>query len=612
MHKNRNKAIALALALSLATTGCGTNKEYQNSGYEKIEQIMQDSDYYQKTVFNKTNEERYSDFYKTYYDTYIKYMSKEQYNNLLNVVTLMENNEDYETNIYRELNNMFNILGASKGRGLYASFNARILEENITLWDRYIGSISKNINTLRSLVNNDDEFFSCLYSNDIDKLIKCIMKNTGCKDKNIIEEIIYLMDAYYDICNSEEYMDTQVKNSYETRVEELIGYLVESKCATNEEFNNTLYATLLKSSAYVGESTYSVKPYLLDNTCNITIKENDFSYTLYGVNSDYLYQSITVEELKRLHTNDILSRCIINDEDDSYRVEDTMQLLLCLTNAEGFNLYTIKSSDDFRLFLYEDLKDYFSSEDEFNTFILRLYNGNAEVTQQYFELFIKRIKEDGITYEDFMRYASLVNYNDEAKFSHISWQGSYEEIEANYVPTSELKLMKESEYENIIWPMEENYFIGTIEYKDCFAEIDALLANNDLGFNRIYNPNCMYTWANGTVEMTNKESTNTLSNEVLPKSIPYYGSNIIYYEIPEGYEDALACELFPNYEGTLITRKVKGFKTTIEDNEGKEVLVFVAGIDASLDNYESIYFMQEYQLDKENNATLGLEGVNHE
>lgn len=594
---SRKRMIMMALALSLTTSGCARDN-YKDNGYAKIEEIMSESEFYQKEIFDETYEERYSGFYQSYYDHYIKYMNEKQYNELVNLVTIMNEDERYDyPNIYRSLNDMFGVWEGKYGCGFYASFNARILTENISIGDVYIGPIAKHVNTLRFLVDNDEEFFKSVYSCNANNVVDCIAKYTGCKNKTIIEELFYMMDTYYILRDSEEYMDQELKKAYENRVIELIGELIKCKSLKDKDFNNTLYARLLNDSAYLGGDKFEIVPYFLEDTFYLQVYdlENDNAYRMYDVKSEYLYQDITFEELKRLHVNQLLENGM-NYNDEYYGLEDVMQLLFCIVGSENLNINDSYTADEIRLELYENLNSYFKSEDEFNTFVLRLYDSRMSALDEYFELFIKRLEEKEITYEDFIRYNCLVNYNETRKYVLITYQGSFEDRQNNYVPEEELKKMKESEYENLVWTMEDNYFIGTVAYYSYFERIDELLANNDLGFSRVFNPDSLYTWEYGKVEASNLDTTNVLSVPIKPKFMEYNGSNVVYYEIPEYYENAQAVELFPNVENTIITRKVDGFKTTIIDPDtGENKLVYVSALDETKDEYESIYFMTDYK-----------------
>ncbi len=615
--KMRKKAMMLMLALSLATTSCGKDESYKENAYAKIQEIMDNSEFYQTEIFDETYEDRYAEFYQKYLDHYISYMSEEQYNTFVNMVKNMDENEHYDyANTYSRLNIIFDSWATEEGRGLYKAFNSRILYENVYLTHLGKESMAKHINTLRFLVHNDEEFFTSLYSNKIDKVIDCIAKNTGCQDRKIVEELIYKMDLFYDIFDSEDYMDEQLRVSYENRVTELIGILIESKSLSDEEFNNTLYAHILKESRYCGKDSYVAVPYLLDNTFYLQIKDGDYYYSMYDVNSDYLYQDISIEELKRLQVNDLISRARNITEEEYYSVENMMQLIVCLLGFNSLDLSDNIESEEIRHEIYEKLCGYFTSEDDFNNYILSLYNGNKKALEKYFAMYMTHLREDDITYEDYISYNCLVNYNNERKYTYITYEGSYEDQKDNYVSQEELKLMKESEYKDIAFAMEDNFFLYNIPYYSYFETIDEILARNDLGFDRLSNPDCQFTWENGQMEVTNLENTNVLSVSVKPQTMEYSGMNIIYYVFPENYEDAQPVELFPNIENTLITRKVKGFKTTIVDPEsGEEKLIYVAGMDDELANFGEIRFMIDYQTlsKKINGETINLSiGGNHE
>ncbi|MDE5630881.1 MAG: hypothetical protein K2I70_04705, partial [Bacilli bacterium] len=402
------------------------------------------------------------------------------------------------------------------------------------------------------------------------------------------------MDLYHDLAESEEYMDRELKKAYEARIREIIGLLIEAKCANYEEFNNSIYGRLLKESEYFNKDNYNIIPSITEDTFFIGDYSGEENYRIYEIDSKYLYEDISLEELRELKVNQIIEQSM-NPRDGDYSIIDTMKLMMSIIDVDIFNNQELPDSNAIRLAMYENLNSYFTSVDEFNTFFLKLYDTTAPSLEKYFDILIKRIEEDGISYNDFIRYLCLVNYNKTRTYTSIHFSGTYEEMQANYVPNEEIRLMKESEWDPIAYRIQDNFFLGAISYKTYFENIEECLANNDLGYELLYNPDCEYTWTNNEANVTDLENTSVLSDLIAPKMMEYSGSNIIYYEIPEFYENGTAVETFYNIDSEFITRNVKGFKTTIEDrNTGEEKLVFVSGLADNIEESEPIRFMLDY------------------
>lgn len=618
--RNRNRAMMIFMSLMLATTGCGKKNDYEKEGFARIQEIMDNSEFYQEELFDETNEENYKPFYQNYLEKFAKYMTQEQYELFLAVVIGMSDQEEYDyVNTYSKLNDMFDITPIKEGRCFFQCFNSRVMGENILFADiNKLSKMTKHITTLRAIVNNDDAFFKSVYSANIDEVIDCICKNTCYENRELVEELFFKLDLYYDLVDSDDYMDNELKDNYEARVREIISFIIEAKCNKDENFSNSLYARFLNDSNYFNKETYYVLPSLTENTFYLQVQDAEGFYRIYEIDNKYLYEDISLEEITKLKANEIIEQGMnMNIEDYHYSYVDTMKLLMSIIDVDIFNNQELPDSDAIRLAMYENLHDYFALEAEFNTFVIKLYDGNSKALERYFDILTKRIKEEGINYDDFIRYLCLVNYNNERTSTHIYFSGTYEEMKANYIPEDEVRLMKESEWDPIVYRIQENYFIGSVPYEDYFADIEKCLANNDLGYELLYNPDCEYTWGNNEANVTNLDNTQVLSSLVKAKEMEYNGTNIIYYEIPENYEQALAVETFYNIDSKFINRTVNGFKTTIEDPEtGEEKFVFVSGIADSLDNAEDIRFIMDYPLFIENRRNNGVKelslGGNHE
>lgn len=612
--KNKKRAMMVLMSLMLATSGCGKKDDYKANGFDQVKKIMEDSEFYQTEMFDETNEEAYTPFYQNYLRLFAKYMTEEQYEDFLSVVKGMNNQEHYDfPNTYYYLNSMFDITPTKEGRGFFQCFNSRILGEHILLADlNEFSKITPHITTLRSVVNNDEFFFKSIYSANIDEVIDCICESTGFKDRELVEELFLKMDLYYDITESEEskeYLNGELKSAYEARIREIIGLIIEAKCAKDEKFNNSLYARLLKESSYFNKDSYDIIPSICEDTFFLGDYSSEEGYRLYEIDSKYLYEDISLEEIRKIKVNQIIEQSM-NPRDDDYTIIDTMKLMMSIIDVDIFNNQELPDSNAIRLAMYENLKGYFTSVDDFNTFFLKLYDTTTPALERYFDVLTKRINEDGISYNDFIRYLCLVNYNKTRTYNHIYLSGTYEEMKANYVPDDEIRLMKESEWDPIAYNIQENYFLGSIPYMTYFESIENVLANNDLGYDLIFNPDCEYTWSNNEANVTNLEHSSVLSVAIRPKKIENNSESFIYYEIPEYYEDAKAVETFYNIDTELITRDVKGFKTTIEDPEtGEEKLVFVAGITGSEEDLGEIRFILDYSLFMENTRKNSPKGL---
>nr|MDE6142143.1 hypothetical protein [Bacilli bacterium] len=527
----------------------------------------------------------------------------DQYSAFIDLVQNM-NKEEYRMypNSLAYLNSMFDVTENSYGRGFFKIFNSCILSENIN-YDGQVrigGDIYNHINILIALVDNDEELFSSIFSGDINNVIECIIKNTGYKDRKAIEELILKIDLYTDLVLYNYYMDEKIRTSYEDRINEIIRLIIEAKRENYPDFGNTLYMKVLRDSIFYDKDKYMIYPGITTNTFRLKINDGKETYYTPYIDSSYLYGEDSIEKFKAIGVNNILSRSFNLEKEEYYTVENTMQLLMSLLDS-NIEFTNVENSDELRKKIYSNLSSYFSNEEEFNTFVLKLYSSNEEAFSRYFEIFIQSIEKNGITYDDFLRYQALVNYNNRRKHVSIDYQDQY-------IDSEELEKMTEEEYKDLASSREDIYFISSIDYKSYFEKIDEILAQNDLGFEILYDKDSKIEWVYGTREIIGTNNPQAISSEVLPEMMEYNGTYIIFYEFPKYYEEGLAVNVFTNIYNQTMTREIEGFKAEIIDPQtGKPRTIYVVGMGTAKDGYKSIRFMVDIATlnkNKENNQAM--------
>ena len=589
--KNRKRVMMTLMSLMLATTGCSNKDDdnyhynYQESSYDVLDAIINNRSFY--TDDYSSEKDKYAKLYHNYLDSFIDYMSESQYDALISLAQNMnkeERNEYPKTLEY--MNSMFNVTDTSYGRGFYKIFNTRIIGENVSFNGRVGGDISNDVNTLIALVNNNEELFPSIFSGDINNVIDCIVKNTGIDNRELVEELILKMDLYTDNDIYIDYKSNMIKTSYEDRIKDIIRMLIVAKCESDKEFANSLYIKLLRESTYYGYNTYDIIPNITLNTFDVIVHEDDEKYSIDDVDKSYLYGKTSIEDIRTWSVNDILARSFHLEEEEYYTVENTMQLLMCLIDS-NIEFKDIKSGEDLRKIIYRNLSKYFSSEDEFNIFVLKLCSWSHNTFEEYFNIFIQSIEENDITKEDFLRYCSLVNYNNRRRHFNIDYVDS-----SNYINSQELYNMPEEEYKDIASSTEENYLFGKFDYQKYFKQIEAILAQNDLGYDILYNKECKVEWIYGEREIIAENSSSFISSFVLPEMMEYNGTFVIFYEYPEEYKDGVAVDVFTNIKKETIAREREGFKAEIIDpSSGKVRTIYVVDMGPSKDGYAPVRFM---------------------
>lgn len=601
--KSRKRIMMMFMSLMLATTGCANKSknsgvyrdDYQEESYDVVSYLLENNNFYKDEY--RTVKDSYVALYWDYLDKFIKHMSKEQYDIFIELVDNMngdERNEYPETLNY--LNTILNVKDDSYGRGFFKVFNYCILEEHLDVRGNFGGELSNPLKNLVAIVDNDEELFSSIFSGNIESVIDTIMENTGFDDREVLKELILKMDAYTDILVtdeilvSNEYMAEKIKDSYEMRIKEIIGMIISSKCEKYPDFSDSLYMTLLRGSWYYGRDKYSILPGITTDTFTVDVKDPDEVYSLPNLNKAFLYGSNSMEDLKCVGVNNILARSFHLEDEDDNAVSDMMQLLMCLLDS-NITFSDIDKAEDFRKLIFDNLSKYFGTQEEFNTFVLELYSSKPTVLDQYFNILIQSIKDNGITYDDYLRFNALVNYNNQRKYMNVSFNDS-----DNYIDRDDLANMKEEEYRDIASSSEDNYFLGSVDYQKYFKEIDKLLAENNLGFEFLYDKDLKTEWIYGTREIVGDNDASVISFEVVPEMMEYSGTNIIFYEYPEYYEDGVAVEVFNNINNEMTAREIEGFKGKIIDPmTGITRTIFVVNMDSSKEGYANIRFMVDYE-----------------
>lgn len=595
--KRKKSAMLIMLSLILSTTSCKQNNSYKDDHYNTIEEIMDNNPFYQEYDLSKTYKQKYLPFYYSYLNKFADYLDKEQYATFLKIISEMDENEidDHNYNkTFSYLNEIMNFEKDQYGRGIYHAFNNQIIKENIDYFYDYglNTEIYKEINTLRSIVNNDQTFFSSLFSKDINKFIECVQKNTGMENKDLIGTLIINMDLYSDIESSKEIMDIELRESYGRQISNIMGILVKSKLETDPKFADTLYGKILKNSKYIKEDYISEAfQELLENETNFHFfSENyDIDYD-FSLSSEYLYSHISFSELKELKVTKIIDQA---DKEDNSDYSDTMTFMIHLIDPEIL-IYTKNSASTIRKIMYEDLKKHFKNIEDFDEYFL-IFDcypldyplETIKIWDIYFNILNLRIKEGGITIDDFSRYTSLVNCINDHRFTSYDWN-----LDVKYPPIEEIKSLPKEEAEEIVGALHHDRLFR-LDSK--LTMIENTLKSNNLGYEMVYNPNCKFEY-NYRIVIVNDDSNCVISKSVEPKNGKYNGMDIIYYEIPEYFEEGRAITTFKNIEDKFTIKEVEGFKETFFDEMSqREVTGFIVKINTNQKKeYQPIRFMEYY------------------
>lgn len=614
-HKNRKKVAMILLSLMLATTGCKSKENDIKEGYqENIEDYLDRNYHYTSNSIFTINKDNYEEFYYNFLCTAIDNMTDEEYEEFSHEFKSMSNYEYSLGSLLYYTNRMLPYDNKKFGHAFFSMFCNQLQDDEVgALWYTQNETFS-HINTLRSIVNNDEEFFSSVLSRDINKVIDCIYENTNITDRTLVEELILKLDQYYEIYNDTDYQNQKLANMYETHIQEIMNTLVQTKCATDSNFNQTLYATLLKDSKYFGQEKVTIYQELFG--LNAGFHDNNYGVLSYSMNIPYQYllSNATIEEVKSRAVEREISIALDNDAKDYEKKFLDLIVLLLDSDALGNPDSEKKESAETRTLIYENLKNHFASEDEFNSFLLSFIQEESTAQEFYMRLFNARLKDDGITFYDFIRYTALTKYVDDLTITH------YKEREADIinfqidVTYGDLVKMTKEEYEQYVHTYYENWLFNyDVDYQKYIDEGAQILANNDLGFEAIYNPNCSIRWDYGYLSPY-YVSPLVISDTVKPQEGKYNGADVIYYEYPEFYEDGEAIETFINIENSFTKRTIPGFKAEITDSKTGEIKsIYIVSIGGNLEEYGDARFGTfYYNFNKQKDAKSLRYGGNYE
>lgn len=557
--KKKKQLGSILIAISLATTGCGTiSREEATSAVEKM---MDESNFYQSDFVDENNEEYYGKFYNTYLNNFIDYMSKEQYKEFKNMVTDVERIDRFD---YISLVNCLqNILcdGQEKGVGIYAAFNTELLYEELNQTSHLDDRNNRHINTLKCLVNDDEAFYKSLFSKDIDDFKKVIVEKTNASDEDV-SELIDLFDEYYVLVSS--FHSKKEYEELENKIIETMRNIISAKIESNPNFSYTLYGRMLRSSIYFGPDYIWITKNLVGDKTFLTSKDYFKGDVTFEFDQKYLFsQDIELWELKYLVANSYIEEAYERYRDPNY--DSTGMELISILLSEKCTLENASNAEEIRCELYKDLGDYFDSSDDFADFLIRLFNREEYALNRYFEIFKKRISEDGISMLDFLRYESLRNLIKKYEYNSYFFENN------NYYTTyDDLRSLPKENAEEIASVFRTNYKFD-VDYDKYFSEIDTILANNDLGVSRVINENASFNWWERPITINEATISAVLISEPAElKERELDGVTLYYYEAPRGFEEGTLSEVFYNIDGNLVTREFPGVEAVIEDPDTKE------------------------------------------
>lgn len=594
--KNKSKILPLLLSIVLSATSCGKEEPIIDRDY--LSDTREIIDNYDET--KEKNDSTLAKFYRKFIENYGDYLSEEQFETFTYLMTSGFNKKgSTEQLTFNFLDEIMDINENKYGRGLLRAFNMRMVYENVFSSWMYRDEVYEHFNTLRSIVNNDEAFFGSLFSGDMDLFVKTVSEESYAPE-SLVEELILKMDAYSDVYESDEYNDVELKEVYQKQIKEIMSEIISKKLENDSEFRNTLYGRIISESDYTDKYRCSAINDLFDNGIHISFYNMTSSYSFY-VPSKFLYRDLTIADIKRIAVCDIISK---GDDEDNYFENIAMTLMIHLIDPNALSNKNL-SSEEKRENMYNDLKDEFASIEDFDDFFLTVANGTSIIFYDYFNIFDRKILKEGITYDDFVRFTSLANYMNEKESVHIEWNQDFD-----YPPFDYIKTLPEEEYKKIVSSYSSSWIFDGMDYKTCMELSYNNIKDNSLGYEKLYGPNCRYSYEYGRVYVY--DSSSSVVSEIIEPNIGVFdGVNVVYYKIPENYSSGRAVECFYNIQRKLTIVDIPGIVKQVKDPiTGEDISIFIIDIANEIrDDLPEVRFAEYYEFYKENqeNKTLTLE-----
>ncbi|MBE6146818.1 MAG: hypothetical protein E7168_00625 [Firmicutes bacterium] len=589
----KNKIIMsflVTLLIASNLSGCTKDVNFDN---KKI--IVDQNDEIMKKIYNKIsgNKQLYTskfnlEFLLQYLNRFGIYLSNEQVDSLAQSI---EKYKDKESISYLSI--MDNILSTNKfGSGFYKAFNISYLSEiaitNETIFHK---DICNEVKLLETLIGSDD-FYSVLFKGNIEEMISLIMKHTYCTDKSKIREFIQALDIYFENFDllyserddSDEWWFSEIY--YEETIKSIMSELIQSKYENDEEFRNSLIGNVLSSSEYFSKKDMSLAVYREKDFFEVTFLTNRFGRVTAKIPSYYLDSPVEFKVALDTAANNIIQENYetLNTETNKRK---EMELLSYIV---GWDKIEMAASSEIPYFKKKEifanaLSKYFSSEEEFNIFLIALSNNSEAAIRKYMTIWLEHMTNGEITLMKLLEFNSFK----QTYLSHCYF------LDENGIISSEVG-------SDIERDEKKNYKVNDFYFDFPKYDVLAALEQVENGFHEqgidyieVIDGGYDYrNWRLGERGYSAKEIS-VLSSSLSLKYKEWNGRPVWYYVLPDGYENGEVVSVFTN---VLFERKevpIQGLITEMFNEETEQlekVIIIAIGTLRSVE--DAVYCKEDY------------------
>jgi len=553
-----------------------------------IQRKMEANFYYSQTV---TDDSTYQDVFLRkivpFINHYYPYLGDEEIATLLYFVEYQFPTYDFVGHAYGDIldeawDDFLEKVNSRESSGYGLRQSMFYVSEN-TVSDSYNEchqGASRELFTLLEVVGYDN-LMSVIFESDNQKIIDVICQETSIDQEHAFR-LIQLFDMYYEY-DLRMVEGAEIRSDLIDEMRVILSLMIESKCESNSEFNSSLIASILKNS-YLKEDPliFEINRFYDDSTFLFEMDLENYGKTKVYLPLYYLNAHMDTSTLI-----DSAACYIIRTEfEQDYYSNTTINLLSYVVGWDHIDY--MSSANEKKEIYYQDLKKYFSSEEEFNQFLVALDGDNEVAIRKYFSIWKTKMMDGPITFRKLLEYNSLR----ETIISRCS---------ASYSDYSELALVTEKSPDLDEMFSIDDYYFYPAEY-DYMADFDEVMdyfhAQNST-YTELISKNSYYTrdWLLRGKRSIDTDNTFVLSQPLSAQEKDLGNGHMIHYYVKPKEFASVSGEFVYAFTNVLNQRTeipIVGVSTVLENEEtGEMEEVIIVSLDEEIP-YGEAYYKADY------------------
>ena len=553
-----------------------------------IQRKMSANSYYSQTVTDdSTRQDVFLEKIVPFINRYYPYLGDEEIATLLYFIDYQFPTYDFADHVYGDiLDEAWDVFlekvnsRESSGYGLRQSMF--YVSEN-TVSDSYNEchrGASRELFTLLEVVGYDN-LMSVIFESDNQKIVDVICQETSIDQEHAFR-LLQLFDMYYEY-DIRAVEGAEMRSDLLDEMKSILSLMIKSKCESNSEFNSSLIASILKNS-YLKEDplTFEINRFYDDSTFLFEMELENYGKTKVQLPLYYLNAHMDISTLI-----DSAACYIIRTEykHDNYSW-DTINLLSYIVGWDHIDY--MSSANEKKKVYYRDLEKYFSSEEEFNRFLVALDGDNEVAIRKYFSIWKPKMMDGPITFRKLLEYNSL-------RETIIS------RCEVEYSDYSELALVTEKSSDlGEMFEINDYYFYPTeYDYMADFDEVMDYFHAQNSTYTELISKDSYYIrdWMLRGDRSIDIDNTFVLSQPLSAQEKDLGNGHMIRYYVKPKEFASVSGEFVYAFTNVLNQRTeipISGISTVLENEEtGEMEEVIIVSLDEEMP-YGEAYYKADY------------------